>query len=105
VVTTVGLFPLSMWRLHRQMVGAKERYIAVARRLYEDAYAPVRETTNVETLESHANALRAAQSLEERAQLLMTWPIDESTLRFIAVVVTGVATSLVVRALFAALGV
>jgi hypothetical protein len=34
----------------------------------------------------------------------MTWPIDESTVRFMMVVITGVVTSLVVRALFGALG-
>jgi hypothetical protein len=41
---------------------------------------------------------------EERARNLLTWPIEQSTLRFMAVVVTGVVTSLVVRGLFAAFG-
>jgi hypothetical protein len=58
----------------------------------------------VERLEAQASALRAAQSLDERANNLLTWPIDEGTLKFIAVVITGVVTSLVVRGLFAALG-
>jgi hypothetical protein len=105
VAISVGLFLLSMWRLHRQMVGAKARFVALSRRLYEEAYAPVRAAATVDALESQAAALRAAQSLEERAQALMTWPIDESTLRFIAVVVTGVITSLLVRAVLAAMGV
>ena len=53
---------------------------------------------------AQASALGAAQSLDERAHSLPTWPIDEGTVRFIAVIVTGVLTSLVVRALFAAVG-
>jgi hypothetical protein len=105
MAVTVGLFMLSMWRLHRQMVDAKAHYVAVARRLYADAYAPIRETTRVVKLEAQANVLSAAQALEDRAQHLMTWPIDEGTLRFMAVVITGVVTSLAVRALFGALGV
>lgn len=101
---TIGLFLISMWRLHRQMAAAKSRFIDVATRLYQDAYEPVRRSTDVKTLEAQANALTAAQSLADRAQSVMTWPLDESTVRFIAVVVTGVVTSLVVRGLFAAVG-
>lgn len=93
-----------MWRLHRQMATAKARYVAVARRLYADAYAPVREVTSVEALGSAATALSAAQSLEERAHNLQTWPIDEGTLPFVVIVTTGVVTGLIVRGSFAALG-
>jgi hypothetical protein len=101
---TVAVFVLSMWRLHRQMAAAKARYVAATRRLYADAYAPIREQATVETLEKHASVLSAAQSLDERAHNLLAWPIDEGTLKFMAVVVTGVVTSLVVRGLFAAIG-
>jgi hypothetical protein len=104
VATTAAIFVLSMSRLHRQMWAAKERYVAAARRLYADAYAPLRKRANVETLEGQSSALRAAQSLDVRAQSLLTWPIDEGTLRFIAVVITGVVTSVIVRGLFAAVG-
>ena len=104
VVMTVAVFVLSMWRLHRQMAAAKARYVAATRRLYADAYAPIREHATVETLEKHASVLSAAQSLDERAHNLLAWPIDEGTLKFMAVVVTGVVTSLVVRGLFAAIG-
>ncbi len=104
VLVAVALFVLSMWRVHRQMSAAKARYVAIARDLYADAYAPIRNAAGVRPLEAQASALTAAQSLEERAHNLPTWPVDEGTLRFIAVVVTGVVTSLVVRGLFAALG-
>ena len=39
----------------------------------------------------------------KRAHEVPIWPIDDGTLKFVAVVITGVVTSLVVRALFAAL--
>ncbi|HSL76128.1 MAG TPA: hypothetical protein VK867_04220 [Candidatus Limnocylindrales bacterium] len=104
VIGSVGVYGLSMWRLHRQMAAAKERYVANARRLYADAYAPIRSRPDVETLEASSSALSVAQSLDERAAALPTWPIDEGTARFVAVVITGVLTSLIVRALFAAIG-
>jgi hypothetical protein len=99
-----GIFALSMFRLHGQMWAARKRFVVGARRLYADAYAPLRNHPDVATLEAQSNALRAAQSLDERAQSLLTWPIAEGTLRFLAVVITGVVTSLIVRGLFAALG-
>jgi hypothetical protein len=104
VALTITVFVLSMVRLHRQMAAAKVRYVALAGRLYRDAYAPIRNKPGVDTLEAQATALRAAQSLDERAHSLATWPLEEGTLRFIAVVITGVVTSLIVRGLFAALG-
>ena len=104
VATAVGIFFLSMWRLHRQMAGAKVRFVGIAQGLYATAYEPLRSDQTATTLEAQASALAAAQALEERARNLLTWPIAQGTLRFIAVVVTGVVTSLVVRGLFAALG-
>lgn len=102
VAVSVGTFLLSMWRLHRQMSAAKSRFVAITRDLYDQAYAALRSEPTVGKLEEKATVLSAAQSLAERAGGLPTWPINESTLRFIAVVVTGVVTSMVVRALFAA---
>jgi hypothetical protein len=104
VALSVGMFLLSMWRIHRQMVKARDRFVAMTRQLYAGAYAPIRDQANLEMLEAQSATLRAAQSLDERAHNLMTWPIDEGTLRFIAVVITSVVTSLIVRGLFAAVG-
>jgi hypothetical protein len=103
VAASVGIFLLSMWRLHRQMSAAKARYVAIARDLYARAYEPIRLQASIGRLEEQATILSAAQSLDERAHGLPTWPINESALRFIAVVVTGVLTSMVVRGLFAAI--
>lgn len=104
VAAAVGFFVLSMWRLHRQMAAAKSRYIATTRQLYADAYAPLREHPDLETLDARSSLLGAAQALHDRAEALPSWPIDEGTLRFTVVVITGVVTSLVVRGLFAAVG-
>ena len=104
VVAVVAVYALSMWRLHRQMAAAKERYVATARQLYADAFAPIRDHPDLETLTAASSALAVAQSLDQRAAGLPTWPIDEGTGRFVAVVITGVVTSIVVRALFAAIG-
>ena len=102
VAASVATFMLSMWRLHRQMTAAKARYVAIARDLYAKAYAPIRDDPTIATVAEQATVLRAAQSLDERAHGLPTWPFDESTVRFVVVVVTGVITSIVVRGLFAA---
>jgi hypothetical protein len=104
VAVSVATFVLSMWRLHRQMTLARDRFLALASRLYADAYAPLRDDPTVRTLEARAGVLRVAQSLDERAESLLTWPVDEGTMRFLAVIVTSVLTSVIVRALFAAVG-
>lgn len=104
VFGVLGIFALSMWRLHRQMATAKKRYVAEARRLYAAAYAPLRDEPDLAALGAASSALSVAQSLEERATGLPTWPIDDGTARFVAVIITGVVTSLIVRALFLAIG-
>ena len=100
----VGLFVLSMYRLHGQMRAAKARYVAMTHGLVADAYAPVRTSTDLATLQENKPALDAAQALAERAEKLLEWPIDERMVAWMTVVVTGVATSLVVRFVLAAVG-
>jgi hypothetical protein len=104
VGSSVGIFIWSMARLHRQMARAKARHVAFARQLYAEAYAPIQRSPGVESLTAHSSALGAAQAIDARAADILTWPVNEGTLKFIVVVVTGVLTSLVVRALFAAIG-
>lgn len=104
VALVVAAFVLSMVRLHLQMEATKARYVATTRNLYAEAYAPLRDTPTLTTLADRAGILGAAQALDERANALPTWPLDEATVRFVVVVVSSVVTSLVVRALFAAIG-
>ena len=104
VAIAVGVFVLSMWRLHGQMATARTRSINLTRRLYSEAFAPLRDDPSVAVLEHQSTALSAAQELDQRAHGLPTWPIDENTSRLMVVIVTGIVTGLVVRGLFAAIG-
>jgi hypothetical protein len=104
VALSVLIFLLSMWRIHRQMANAKAGFVAIARRLYADAFWPIAQEPSIKVLEKQSSALSAAQSLDERAHNLLTWPVDEAAVKFIVVVITSVVTTLIVRALFAAVG-
>jgi hypothetical protein len=91
------IFFLSMWRLHLQMSGAKARYVGEARALYAAAYEPLRTDASLSVLRSQAPVLDAARALEERAQRIQAWPIDEGLIAIIGFVVAGVASGIVVR--------
>jgi hypothetical protein len=104
VLVTVGLFVLSLARLHLQMAAAKRRYVELTRGLVAAAYAPVAADAALPTLQERAPTLGAAQALADRAERILEWPVDERAVAFIGVVVTGVLTSLVVRLVFAAAG-
>jgi len=51
VAFAVAMFVLSMWRIHRQMVTARDGFVALTRRLYADAYAPIRRDPSIQLLE------------------------------------------------------
>jgi hypothetical protein len=104
IAASVALFFLSMFRLHRQMVVAKRRYVSLARGIYDEAYAPVRAKPTLKELEAHGSALGAAQSLVERAERILEWPIDERATAWVVVVITGVTTGLIVRLVLTAAG-
>jgi hypothetical protein len=97
-------FILSMWRLHGQMAEAKARYVADTRAAYAAAYAPLHAGLSVEALAAQAPALGAAQALADRAERIQQWPVDEGMTAWVAIIVTGVVTSLIVRLIFAAAG-
>lgn len=83
-------FFLSLVRLHHRMVEVKEEELAVARELYAQAYAPVRESPTLETLEQQRRLLSAADALENRAKGIHDWPIDEGTLARVLTIATSV---------------
>lgn len=97
VAVLVGLFFLSMWRLHGQMSAAKARYIAQTRALFAQAYEPMRQAGTLKTLQSQAPLLGPAQALEERAQRILEWPIDEQMVGRVAIILTGIVTGLILR--------
>jgi hypothetical protein len=97
LAVTVALLFLSMWRLHRQMVEAKARYVAEARTAYAEAYEPYRATRSLATLEAQATALSAAQALDERARQIQEWPIDQRLVRIMGFTVAAVASTIIGR--------
>jgi hypothetical protein len=105
LAVTIGLFVLSMSRLHQQMRVAKDRYVTMTRSLVAEAYAPVLERTDLATLAASSSALGAAQALADRAEKVLEWPIDDRMVTSLTVVVTGVVTSLVVKVVLLAIGV
>jgi hypothetical protein len=88
---------LSMWRLHRQMSGAKTRYISEARLLYAAAYEPLRSGASLSVLRKQAPVLDAARALEERAERIQAWPISDGLIAIIGFIVAGVTSGMVVR--------
>lgn len=100
----VAVFVLSLWRLHMQMAAAKKAYVNQARSLYAQAYEPLRGNSDLVALREQADLLSAAEAIEKRAEAIYEWPIDDGMLRWLAVIGTGVVTSIVVRVLFALLG-
>jgi hypothetical protein len=104
IAISTALFFLSMFRLHQRLATAKTGYVALARTLYAEAYAPLRTKPSLKVLQTQAAVLDVAQALVERAEHVQEWPIDERATAWVAVVVTGVVTSLLVRLVLAATG-
>jgi hypothetical protein len=97
LVGALALFVLPLLRLHRQMVEVKDGELAIARELYAEAYAPVREEQTLDALERQHRLLAAADALEKRAHALHDWPIDEGTLARVITITTSVIAMAVAR--------
>jgi hypothetical protein len=100
----VGLFLLSLNRLHQQMSEAKRGHLAIARRLYADAYAPLLDKPAVRTLRAQTPLLNAAESLEKRAASIQEWPFDEVLTGRITIIVSSVVATVIARIVLQALG-
>ena len=100
----LGVFFLSLFRLHRQMVEIKAEELEIARDLYARAYEPVRAAPSLETLDEQRALLGAADSLEKRARGIHEWPIDEGTLARVLTIVTSVLAMTIARLILDPLG-
>lgn len=87
----VSAFVSSLWRLHRQIVDVKENRLKLARRLYAEAYEPVRDEETLSALERQHSLLGAADGLEKRALGIHDWPVAEGTWAWLL----GIATSVI----------
>jgi hypothetical protein len=99
LAAALAVFVLSLRRLHRRMVEVRDSELAIARRLYAEAYEPLRETPTLATLGEQQSLLSAADALEKRARAIQAWPIDEATIARIATIVTSVIAVTVARLL------
>ena len=70
----LAAFVFSLWGLHRQIAEVKENRLALARKLYAEAYEPVRAERSLEALERQHSLLGAADALEKRARAIHDWP-------------------------------
>jgi hypothetical protein len=86
------------------MVEVKTGELALARKLYAEAYEPVREQPTLETLERQQPLLSAADALEKRAQNVHEWPIDETTFAWVITITTSVIAMTVGRMILTPLG-
>jgi hypothetical protein len=100
----LGVFFLSLLRLHRQMVDVKATELTVARDLYAQAYEPVRTARTLEALEQQHHLLGAADVLEKRASAIHDWPIDQGTWARVITIATSVIAITIGRLILDPLG-
>jgi hypothetical protein len=103
-ITGVIAFFLSLYRIHGQMMIARKQEIAKAKRLYAEAYEPLRFTPSLELLEKQAPLLSAAESLEKRLEGIQTWPFSDAIFVRIVAIATSVVTAIVVKLILKPLG-
>lgn len=101
----VAAFFLSLRRLNRQMVAAKQQELAWARRLYAQAFRPVREEGTLEALQRQSGLLGAAEALEKRAERIQEWPFDEGTFARVVAISSTVVAAILARVLLAPFGI
>jgi hypothetical protein len=97
LVAGVGLFFLSLRRLNRQMVAAKQRELERALDLYVQAYEAVRDEPTLEVLQRQVGLLSAAEALEKRAERIQEWPFDEATFARVVAIASSVAAVIIGR--------
>ena len=98
------LFVLSLSRLHRQMLEAKQQHLDLARNLYAEAYRPLPRTPRVRMLKSISPLLSAAEALEKRSASIQEWPFDEVLTGRIAIIVSSVVATVIARIILDTLG-
>ena len=105
LVGALTLFFLSLRGLHRQMRTTRERAVERARRLYSEAYEPLRDRPSLEMLEKRAGLLSAAEALEKRAEHIRKWPFDEGTFARVVTIASGAFATIIARLLLKPFGI
>ena len=99
VILAISLptFFLSMWRLHRPDERSQGANVARRARSTPRHTSPFELSPSLSVLRAQAQVLDSARALEERAQRIQAWPLDEWLIAIIGFVVAGVTSGIVVR--------
>lgn len=100
----VALFFVSLHGLHRQMVTAKAAALQQARRLYVEAFGPIRARWSLDITVEQVARLSAAEVVERRAAAIQEWPLDEGLLARLAAIVTSVVGVILARLILSRFG-
>jgi hypothetical protein len=100
----VAIFFLSLMRLHRQMSAARQHHSEQARAILAQVLEPLRASPTTDTLRQQTPLLSAAEILIRHAEAIQRWPFDDSTLRVIVTIVSGVIAALVSRLILRSVG-
>ena len=104
LATALAAFFLSLLRLHRRMVEVKSGELAAARKLYAEAFEPVRREGTLDALDRQRQLLGAADGLEQHARAIHEWPIDEGTVARVLTIATSVVAITVARLILDPIG-
>lgn len=97
LVAALCLFFLSLRDIHRQMVAVRQQELALAVTLYRQALDRVRGEPTLEVLQQQSGLLGAAENLEKRAERILEWPFDESTLARVLTIASSAAAGIIAR--------
>ena len=104
LLSGLAVFFLSLYRIHRQMVAAKKRYVEWVRGLYAEAYQRVRQEGSLEALQAQAPLLSGVEALERRAEAIYPWPFEASIPGRMAAIITSVMAAIIARLILSRLG-
>lgn len=99
----MALLLLSLYRLHRQMVAAKIRYLRGVRAQIV-AILDAATASSPEQLPVIASRLQLAESRERRAQNIQEWPFDEGIQRSLIAIASSVVITILGRLVLHQLG-
>lgn len=100
----VGLVFASLYRLHRQMITEKANARERARRLYAEAFGPIRAHWSLDVTVEQSARLSAVEMVERRAAAIQEWPLDEGLLTRLAAIVTSVVGVILARLILSRFG-
>ena len=98
-VVGIAAFFLSLYRLHRQLVAARQHYLLHVRRLHAEAFAPVEAEWSLDALTAQTGRINAAKALEQHVGTIQSWPVGETAIARILAIGTSIVTAIIVRIL------